>query len=86
MATVEPGDYVSLRINLDEQLSNIVEGGTIFPIRIPSQEIKILGGFSVRDDGPTSVTLDFDAERSLVRLGNGEWLLKPIITMEVSRP
>ena len=84
MATVEPGDYVSLRINLDEELSNIVEGGKIFPIRIPSQETKILGGFSIRDNGTTSVTLDFDAERSLVRLGNGEWLLKPVIAMEVS--
>ena len=86
MATVEPGDYESLRINLDEERSNIVEGGGTFPIRIPSEEIKILGGFSVRDDRTTSVTLDFDAERSLIRLGNGEWLLKPIIVMEVSGP
>ena len=86
MARVEPGDYVSLRINLDEELSNIVEGGKIFLFRIPSEEIKILGGFSVRDDGTTSVTLDFDAQRSLVRLGNGGWLLKPVIGMEVSEP
>ena len=85
-ATVQPGDYVSLRINLDEALSTIVEGGKIFPIRMPSEEIKILGGFSVRDDRMTSLTLDFDAERSLVRLGNSEWLLKPIIVMEVSGP
>ena len=83
-ATVEPGDYVSLRIDLDEELSNIVEDGKMFPIRIPSEEIKILGGFTVREDGTTTVTLDFDAERSLIRLGNGEWLLKPIIGMEVS--
>lgn len=86
MATVEPGDYVSLRINLDEALSNIVEGGKTFPIRIPSEEIKILGGFSVDADGTTTVTLDFDAERSLVRLGNGDWVLKPVIGMEVSGP
>ena len=86
MATVEPGDYVSLRINLDQERSNIVEGGETLPIRIPSEKIKILGGFSVRHDRTTSVTLDFDAERSLIRLGNGEWLLKPIIVMEVAGP
>ena len=85
-ATVEPGDYVSLRINLGEELSNIVAGGKTFPIRIPSEEIKVLGGFTVRDDGTTRVTLDFDAEQSLVRLGNGEWLLKAVIGMEVSGP
>lgn len=86
IARVEPGDYESLRINLDAEQSNIVEGGKVFPIRIPSEEIKILGGFTVRDDGTTRVTLDFDAERSLVRLGNGEWLLKPVISIEVSEP
>ena len=43
IARVEPGDYGSLRINLDEEQSSIVEGGEVFPIRIPSEEIKILG-------------------------------------------
>ena len=85
-AVVTPGDYESLRINLDEQQSSIVEGGMTLPLRIPSQEIKILGRFRVDDDGTTTITLDFDAERSLVRLGNGEWLLKPVIAMEVSEP
>jgi hypothetical protein len=84
LATVEPGYYVSFLINLHEELSNIVEGGKMFPIRIPSEEIKILGGFTVRDNGTTTVTLDFDAEQSLIRLGNGEWLLKPVVGMEVS--
>ena len=85
-AVVALGDYESLRINLDEQQSSIVEGGMTLPLRIPSQEIKILGGFRVDDDGTTTITLDFDAERSLVKLGNGEWLLKPVIAMEVSEP
>jgi len=67
-ATVEPGDHLSLRIDLDEELSKIVEGWKIFPIRIPSEEIKILGGFTVRDDWTTTVTLDFDAERPLIQV------------------
>jgi hypothetical protein len=81
---VEPGDYVSLTINLDQERSNVVEAGEERSLRIPSEEIKILGGFAVGDDGVTIVTLDFDAEKSLVLLGNGEWLLTPVITMDVS--
>ena len=81
---VEPGEYASLRINLDQERSNVVEAGEQLPLRIPSEEIKILGGFSVRDDSVTAVTLDFDAEASLVLLGNGEWLLQPVIIMDVS--
>ena len=85
-AVVEPGDYVSLRINLDADQSSVVEGGKTLPLQIPSGEIKILGGFTVSDNATTTVTLDFDAEASLVRQGNGNWLLKPVIAMEVAGP
>ena len=42
-------------------------------------QIKVLGGFVVQADGQTDVVLDFDAEKSLVKLGNNNWLLKPVI-------
>ena len=45
---------------------------------------KSLGGFEVGADGVTTVILDWDADESLVLRGNGEWLLKPVIAMEVS--
>jgi hypothetical protein len=83
-SVVEPGEYASLMINLDQEQSNVVEAGEERPLRIPSQEIKILGGFTVSEDGVTTVTLDFQAEESLVKLGNGDWLLTPVITMEVA--
>ena len=82
---VEPGDYERLTVNIDQQRSNVVVAQEALPLRVPSEEIKILGGFSVADDGSTTVTLDFDAEASLVRLGNGDWLLKPVIVMHASR-
>ena len=61
-----------------------VHAHQVVPLRIPSEKIKILGGFTVTEDGLTTVTLDFVAEESLVLLGNGEWLLQPVILMEVS--
>lgn len=50
-------------------------------LRVPSEEIKILSSFTVGTDRTTTLTLDFDAKSSLVRLGNGEWLLRPVIVM-----
>ncbi len=85
-SVVEPGEYASLMIKFDQEQSNVVEAGEERPLRIPSQEIKILGGFAVSEDGVTTVTLDFQAEESLVKLGNGDWLLTPVITMEVAGP
>jgi hypothetical protein len=43
--------------------------------------VKILGGVAVDPDHKTTITLDFDAKSSLLRLGNGEWLLRPVIVM-----
>ncbi len=80
-AGVEPGSYQFIRVDLDESQSTIVEAasGEMKNLKIPSQEIKILGGFEVLEGGTTTVTLDFDAAQSLKKRGNGEWLLQPVI-------
>lgn len=78
---VTPGDFEFIHINVDASKSNIVQNGVQKPLRVPSQEIKILGGFSVDANHVTSLTLDFDAKASLVSLGNGEWLLKPVVVV-----
>lgn len=83
---VSPGTYEFIMINLDEDRSNVVEAGETKSLRIPSEEVKILGRFTVLEDGTTSVTLDFDAERSLVKEGFGEfgtggWVLRPVIAI-----
>jgi hypothetical protein len=74
---VPAGDYEFIQIEIDPAQSSVLENGVTKSIQTPSNEIKILGGFTV--DGDTTVTLDFDAEKSLLPLGNGAWLLKPVI-------
>ena len=78
---VTAGDYEFIRIELDQNRSNVIDKSTgeTLPLKIPSEEIKVLGGFIVRPGGSTNVVLDFDADKSLVKLGNGNWLLKPVI-------
>jgi hypothetical protein len=76
---VPPGSYEFIHINIDQRRSNLVEAGVQKSLRVPSEEIKILGGFEVGDDQMTTLTLDFDARASLIRLGNGDWLLRPVV-------
>jgi hypothetical protein len=78
---VEPGRYEFMQINIDEGRSYLVENGVRKSLRAPSQEIKVVGGFVVDDDHKTTVTVDFDAADSLVRQGNGTWLLRPIVVI-----
>ena len=81
---VEEGPYEFLMINLNESESHLIFDGDRLPLQVSSEEIKILGGFEVDANGVTTVLLDWDAAESLVLRGNGEWLLTPVITMEVS--
>ena len=76
---VEPGTYEFVHINIDERRSSLVEKGLQKSLRVPSEEIKILRSFAVAADHTTTLTLDFDAKASRARLGNGEWLLQPVI-------
>ena len=76
---VTAGDYEFIRVGLDQSRSNVIVSGETLPLKIPSEEIKVLGGFVVRTGGSTNIVLDFDADKSLVKLGNGNWLLKPVI-------
>jgi hypothetical protein len=78
---VSPGAYEFIRIEIDQSRSHVVENGVRKPLRVPSEQVRVLGGFSVDDEHRTTVTLDFDAEKSLVRLGNGDWLLQPVIVI-----
>jgi hypothetical protein len=76
---VTAGDYEFIRVGLDQSRSNVIVSGETLPLKIPSEEIKVLGGFVVRTGGSTNIVLDFDADKSLVKLGDGNWLLKPVI-------
>lgn len=82
---VEPGRFEFMHVNIDQERSFIVEDGVQKPLQVPSEEIKVLGGFTVDEDRRTTVTLDFDAARSLIKRGNGEWLLRPVIVMADDR-
>lgn len=78
-AQVPAGSYEYIQVSLDQSGSSVVVDNQRKPLTIPSQEIKVLGGFDVRANGTTTLLLDFNADASLVQAGNGTWLLKPVI-------
>ena len=41
--------------------------------------VKIVYGFSIKENETTELILDFDVLRSIVKTGGGQWLLKPTI-------
>lgn len=61
----------------------LLNDNTTQELKVPSaikRGIKLKGEFGINPDRKTIVTLDFDAEKSIIEAGkSGQWLLKPVI-------
>ena len=79
------GKYTQLRIFLEDQAIIIVngeEGLEEHDLNIPSVEqtgIKLIHPFEIIPGQITELTLDFDVEKSIIKTGNGDYKLKPVI-------
>ncbi len=75
------GHYTQLRLKVTDG-SNVVVDGDSFDLRIPSgytSGIKLNHQFTIEEGRLYELTLDFDAERSVIQKGTGEYQLKPVI-------
>lgn len=79
--SLDAGHYSQIRL-LIGQGSNIVVDGITYPLEIPSGEqtgVKLNHSFEILSATLYELILDFDAERSIVQTGNGQYKLKPVI-------
>lgn len=89
--TLPVGQYTQMRLILSPNGAAgtpanyvLVSGGAMEPVAMdtPSAQrsgIKLIHGFTVEENKTTSLVLDFDACKSIVRRGNGSYGLKPVI-------
>ena len=62
----------------------VIVDGNYFEITIPSglqTGIKLIKGFQIEANTTTTLTLDFDANKSIFLTGNGAYKMKPTITI-----
>jgi len=84
---VPAGHYTQVRLLLGAG-SNVVVGGTTYPLTVPSgmqSGYKLVGEFDVPAGGGVELTLDFDAARSIHRTGNGRYMLQPTVRVIVNQ-
>jgi len=57
--------------------------GAVFPLNIPSGEVKLLipGGFTLTDTGATTILLDFDGAASITETGNKTYVMNPVVKL-----
>jgi len=84
---LDAGTYTQLRVFLMENANIVIEGeegeeDLETDLIIPSSAqtgIKLIHPFEIRENEITELTLDFDAEKSVKKTGNGKYLMNPTI-------
>jgi len=80
-AKIPAGTYTQIRLKLGAG-STITVDGTTYPLTVPSglqSGLKLNGSFLVPSGGTADLAMDFDASRSILQTGAGQYMLKPVI-------
>lgn len=80
-ADVPPGSYDKIQLDVISARGTLFNGSQV-PVEVPSGKLRIHAGFDVAPGEETALTLDFDLEHSIVKTGDGRYLLKPVIHMQ----
>ena len=92
---LNPGHYTQIRLTVNKAVlyfSNASAGlacGASLPtpagdsadVTIPSGELKLNQEFDISSTSATTILLDFDGDQSVRALGNGNYLMSPVITV-----
>src|SRR4051812_12559846 len=79
-----PGTYDQVRLELNANNQIEVDEGAgpeLLPLTVPSGEqtgIKLVHDFTVDGEGATEIVVDFDAEKSVKKVGHG-WQVQPVV-------
>lgn len=80
-ATLPVGNVSQMRMVLGPN-NSVVQDGITYPLATPSamqSGLKFNWNQTLEADGAYNVWVDFDASKSIVKQGNGNYLLKPVI-------
>ena len=91
IATIPAAKYTQMRLYLAAESNDtalhpygnyVVIDGNATELTVPSMFVRENHNFIMAADGNMTMTIDFDANRSVHSTGNGGWTLKPVLHVE----
>ena len=80
---VDVGHYTQIRMDVDGVVVTV--DGKSQSAELPSGELRLVGSFEIDRDKTTVLTLDFDADKSIVITGMGKVIFKPVVKLIVTK-
>ncbi len=77
---LKEGSYQQLRLDISKVV--VVDADGEHQAKLPSGELKVVGGFDVSANSTAVAKFDFIANESLHVTGNGEYILAPVVQLE----
>lgn len=74
---LDTGRYNQIRLYVDKALVTI--NGNTYKLEIPSQTVKLIKPFKIENRRTTTLTLDFDIQKSVKSAGKDKYILEPTI-------
>ena len=74
---LETGVYTQIRLELED--ASLVVNGEEHSLTVPSGSVKLVRSFEIEDNQTTTLTLDFDVEKSVHSTGQGRYIMRPTI-------
>ena len=71
------GHYSQIRLHISSALVTIDD--VEYDLKIPSKTIKLISPFSIDANQTTTLTLDFDAQKSIHSAGQEKYIIRPTI-------
>jgi hypothetical protein len=91
VATIPAAKYTQMRLYLAAESNDtalhpygnyVVIDGNATELDVPSMFVRENHNFVMAPDGNMTMTIDFDADRSIHSTGNGGWTLKPVLHVD----
>ena len=74
--SLKAGKYTQIRLHIEDVIGNI--NNKTVKLEVPSDDLKLIHPFEIKDGEEIKLILDFDVDKSVVKPGD-KYLLKPVI-------
>ena len=76
-ATLNVGRYTQIRFHINAALVTI--DGIEHNLKVPSDAVQLISPFSINENEVTTLTIDFDVEKSVFSTGSNKYMMNPTI-------